>query len=132
MDKMKEKGNKKVKYFVLMHSALFLLSFSGVFAKLAAESEWYSGKWILMYGMMFVVLGIYALVWQRILRGLPLTLAFSNKAITLFWGMLWGALIFDEKISLRMILGAAIIFLGIIIVSTEDTSDEERKEARLE
>ena len=81
---MRDNKSGKVKYFVLMHAALFLLSFSGVFAKLAAQSEWYSIKWFLMYGVVFIVLGIYALAWQRILKRLPLTMAFSNKAITLF------------------------------------------------
>lgn len=129
---MDDNKTGKIKYFVLMHAALFLLSFSGVFAKLAAESEWYSAKWFLMYGIVFVVLGIYALAWQMILKGLPLTMAFSNKAITLFWGMVWGALIFGEHISLRMIIGAAIIFLGIVIVSSEEVSEQNGKEAHFE
>ena len=126
------KEGSKAKYYILMHAALFLLSFSGVFAKLAAGSQWYSFQWIFFYGLVFVVLGIYALAWQRILKGLPLTVAFSNKAITLFWGMVWGALIFGEHISLRMIIGAAVIFVGIIIISTEETPEAERKEMRLE
>lgn len=129
---MDDNKTGKIKYFVLMHAALFLLSFSGVFAKLAAESEWYSAKWFLMYGIVFAVLGIYALAWQMILKGLPLTMAFSNKAITLFWGMVWGALIFGEHISLRMIIGAAIIFLGIVIVSSEEVSEQNGKEAHFE
>ena len=127
---MINEGSGKIKYYVLMHAALLLLSFSGVFAKLAAGSEWYSFHWFFFYGLVFVVLGIYALAWQRILKGLPLTVAFSNKAITLFWGMVWGAIIFSEHISLRMIIGAAVIFTGIIIISTEETPEEERKEAR--
>lgn len=126
------KEGSKAKYYILMHAALFMLSFSGVFAKLAAGSQWYSFQWIFFYGLVFVVLGIYALAWQRILKGLPLTVAFSNKAITLFWGMVWGALIFGEHISLRMIIGAAVIFVGIIIISTEETPEAERKEMRLE
>ncbi len=126
------KEGSKAKYYILMHAALFMLSFSGVFAKLAAGSQWYSVQWIFFYGLVFVVLGIYALAWQRILKGLPLTVAFSNKAITLFWGMVWGALIFGEHISLRMIIGAAVIFVGIIIISTEETPEAERKEMRLE
>lgn len=129
---MRDNKSGKVKYFVLMHAALFLLSFSGVFAKLVAQSEWYSIKWFLMYGVVFIVLGIYALAWQRILKGLPLTMAFSNKAITLFWGMVWGALIFGEHISARMIIGAAIIFLGIIIVSSDEVSEDDGKEAPFE
>ena len=129
---MRDNKSGKVKYFVLMHAELFLLSFSGVFAKLAAQSEWYSIKWFLMYGVVFIVLGIYALAWQRILKGLPLTMAFSNKAITLFWGMVWGALIFGEHISARMIIGAAVIFLGIIIVSSDEVSEQDGKEAPFE
>lgn len=119
--------NGKIKYYLLMHAALVFLSFSGVFAKFAAESEWFSIKWFVLYGLMLVVLCVYALAWQQILKGLPLTVAFSNKAVGLFWGIIWGALIFGEEITLKKILAALIIFVGVYIIST-DREEAEKKE----
>lgn len=41
--------------------------------------------------------GGLCLVWQQILHYLPLTFAYANKGVSLVWGMIWGALFFQEK-----------------------------------
>lgn len=110
-----------------MHVALCLLSLTGIFSKNAANSEWFSIRWFFFYGMVLMILFIYAFIWQQVLKRLPLTVAFSNKAITLFWGMIWGAVIFDEHISIQMIIGAIVIFFGIYIIA-RDSESVERKE----
>ena len=63
---------------------------------------------------------VYAVIWQQILRRMPLTVAYSNKPVTLVWGIIWGSLIFKEEISWNMVLGAAIIFAGIYLVVSSD------------
>lgn len=63
---------------------------------------------------------VYALVWQQILKRMPLTVAYANRPVSLIWGMLWGSLIFQERITWNMILGAGVIFAGICLVVTAD------------
>ena len=63
---------------------------------------------------------VYALLWQQILKRMDLTTAYANKPVGLVWGMIWGVLLFKETISLKMILGAAVIFVGIFLVVTSD------------
>ncbi len=65
-------------------------------------------------------MGIYAIAWQQILKRLPLTVAYANKPVSLIWGMIWGSMLFREKITWNMILGAGIIFVGIYLVVTAD------------
>ena len=49
-----------------------------------------------------------------------LNTAYSNKAITVVWGILWGALFFSEPIKWNMILGAVIVIIGVITVVKAD------------
>ena len=120
-----QKKKSRVKYFILMHCVLLFLSINAVCSKLAAQYEWLSFKWCFFYALVIFCLGVYAIAWQLILKGLPLTVAFSNKAVAIFWGMFWGAVLFHEKITIKMIIAAAIILTGIIIISTEKEPESE-------
>ena len=66
--------------------------------------------------MSIAILGIYAIFWQQILKIFSLTTAFLNKAVTIVWGMIWGALFFSEEIKINMIIGAIIVLIGIVLV----------------
>ena len=51
---------------------------------------------------------------------MSLTTAYANKAVLVIWGMVWGNLIFQEAISVQMILGAIIILVGVYLVVSEN------------
>ncbi len=70
------------------------------------------------YGLLFLV--IYAVLWQQILKRFLLTTAYANRSLVLILTMLWGLLLFKEQITLNMIVGAAIILLGVNIVVKAD------------
>ena len=108
------------KKYIYLHVLLFLLSFSGVFSKLAAQNEFLSIKFCVFYGISIVILGIYAIFWQQILKKFSLTTAFINKAIIIVWGIIWGVLIFNEELKINMIIGAIIVFIGIYLVVISD------------
>lgn len=118
---MKKKVN--VKNIVILHSLLLIYSLSGVFSKLASKVPFLSFRFCVYYGIIVLLLGIYAIVWQQIIKNMPLTSAYANKAITVVWGILWGYLFFKEKISIGNIIGAIIIIIGIVIYSTSDKED---------
>ena len=77
----------------------------------------------LLVRLVFVIMFGYAIIWQQILKRMPLTVAYANKPVTLIWGIIWGKLIFDEKITWSMILGACIIFAGIYLVTSGDKEE---------
>lgn len=87
---------------------------------MAGKSEFLSIRFFFFYGLVLMNLFVYAIVWQQILKKLPLVTAFANKAVTVIWGMLWGMLIFKEKITGWNVLGAAIIMVGIFLVVNAD------------
>lgn len=78
-----------------------------------------SPEFCLFYGLMLLNLAVYAVLWQQILKRFPLTVAFANKAVVIVWGILWGALVFHETITWRMIVGAVVIIIGVLVVVTD-------------
>ncbi len=106
--------------YTFLHVILFLYSFGSVFSKLASRLSFGTFEFFIYYGMVIFILGIYAILWQQILKKISITTAFANKAIVVIWGMFWGKIIFKEVISFNMIIGAIIIFVGILMVVSED------------
>lgn len=116
---MNSMKNKRWKDYLLLHGALFLYSTGSFYSKTAASKEFLSPGFILFYGLMLLNLLVYAVLWQQILKRFPLTVAFANKAVVIVWGILWGALVFHETITWRMILGAIVIIIGVLVVVTD-------------
>lgn len=119
---MKKWNKEKIMPFIQLHILLFLFSLGSVCSKIAGGAEFLSIKFIVFYGLVLVILFGYALVWQQLLKKLPLVTAYANKAVTVIWGLIWGMFLFHEKITFTNILGAALIILGIYVVVKADES----------
>lgn len=89
---------------------------------MAAQKDFFSFWWLFWYAALVVLLGVYAVIWQQIIKYVPLSTAYANKAVTVIWGILWGALIFGETVKWNMILGAVIVICGVITVVKADES----------
>ena len=113
------RGGKRVKKYIFLYLTLALYSAVSIFSKLAGRQDFLSLPFILLYGIVLGILLLYAFLWQRILKMFPLTTAFSNKAVVIPLGMIWGALFFDETITVQMILGALVIIGGVLIIGNE-------------
>ena len=120
----------KKKYFIYLHILLVLYSLSAVFSKLASVEPFLSFKFCMFYGMVFFLLALYALCWQQIIKHLPLTVAYANKAITVVWGILWGMLIFGEKLTSGKVIGAVFVICGIVLYAVSDGSAQKSKEVK--
>lgn len=121
---------EKKSLFLLLHISLLFSSLSGVCSKLASgyTENIFSIQFIFWFGLVFVIMFGYAVIWQQVLKRMPLTVAYANKPITLIWGIIWGRLIFGEKITWNMLAGACVIFLGIYLVTARE--DETGKDNR--
>lgn len=109
-----------MKKYLYLHIMLMIFSLGEVCSKLAAGQEFLSFSFFLFYGLLLVSLAMYALCWQQFLKVMPLTTAYANKSVIIIWGMIWGALIFHEKITWNMILGAVVIMVGMYLMVCED------------
>lgn len=113
-------NRKNLKNYLELHILFGFYSVGAIFAKLAGQSVFMSGRFIIFYAMVLANLFIYALVWQQLLKKLPLVAAYANKAITVVWGLLWGIFFLGEKITIWKIMGALIIVFGITMVVKDD------------
>jgi drug/metabolite transporter (DMT)-like permease len=119
---MREKIHKIGKY-LLLHFALVLYSFTSVLSKTAGKFPLISWQFICIYGSAMLFLVIYAVLWQQILKRMPLSTAFANKAIVIIWGIVWGMIFFKESIRWNMIFGIVLIIAGIMLVGGEEQDD---------
>lgn len=110
----------KVKVLLLLHLMLMIYSMTGIFSKLASGQSFLSPMFCLYYGCIIILLGFYAIGWQQIIKRLPLTTAFANKAVTVVWGIVWGFLFFNETITWGKVVGAFFIVSGVIVFAGAD------------
>jgi len=115
-----DKSIGTIKYLIALHILLAVYSLSGVCSKFAAQHEALSFWFLFWYGLVVLNLGVYAIVWQQIIKHLPLNTAYANKAVTIVWGILWGVLFFHETVKWNMIVGAIIVIIGVIVVVRAD------------
>lgn len=118
----------RIRNFILLHVLLFVYSLGGVFSKLAAGEDFFSVPFFIFYSMVLVIMAVYAIGWQQIIKKFPLSLAFANKAITLVWGFLWGLLLYNEPVSWQKIVGILLVMVGIY---TYSLSREKEKKGML-
>lgn len=108
------------KAFVALHLLLAIYSMSNVFSKFAADKPFLSWGFVLYYGLVLLILFVYAIGWQQVIKRMPLTAAYANKAVTIVWGIIFGMLLFGETVSVPMVVGALIIVAGIVLYAIEE------------
>ena len=118
------KNIQSIRWLLLLHLALLVYSCSSIFSKNAAGKPFLSLPFLLFYGGMIAVLGVYAVLWQQVLKHLPVTLAYTNKAVTVVWGMLIGYLLFKEQITGRQLAGAVIVIAGCVLYTLADGKEK--------
>ncbi|EHF01586.1 MULTISPECIES: EamA family transporter [Olsenella] len=112
--------------YLLLHLLLVLYSLCSIFGKLAAGQEFMSLGFVLYYGGMILVLGLYALGWQQVIKRLPLTTAYANRAVTVVWGIVWGVLLFGERLSPQKVVGALVVLVGVALFATSPDGEGEQ------
>ena len=116
-------AGSEAKALVALHALLAVYSLSSVCAKLASGFGFMSIGFVGCYGGMIALLGVYAIGWQQIIKRLPLTYAYANKAVTVLWGIVWGVLLFHEQVSALKLLGAAVVLAGVVLFSLAEKDD---------
>lgn len=108
-----------------IQSAVVIYSLSTVAANLASKHAFLSWKYIMFFGLEFFILGVYAIVWQQMIKKFQLSIAYANKALTLMWSMLWNFVIFSQGITPWKVVGVVLVVIGVMVMNL---SGEEEKE----
>jgi len=105
--------------FALLYGAFVIYSFSSLCSKYAALQKFMSPKFILFTCGLVGFLALYALVWQQVLRRFTLVTAMSSKGVVVILSLLWSVLFFSEAVTAMNLVGAALIIVGIWVVSRD-------------
>lgn len=118
----------KLKDWIILETVFLIYSASSVVSKIASGYPAMSVRFIGFYILDVAILGIYALLWQQVIKKFELSIAYSNKAVTLLWALVWSVLLFKDKIKITHVIGVVIIIAGIYILNSGkdgERSDEE-------
>ena len=88
-----------------------------VFTKLAAQQDFLSWAYIGCFAGAIAVMGLYAVLWQQVLRYVEIGVAYMFKGTSLIFTMLVAAMVFGEQITTMNIVGSAIIISGVLLLA---------------
>ena len=117
----------KIKAILFLQGAVFIYSLTTVISKLVSNYSILSKEFILLYLLDFAVLGVYAIIWQQLLKRFELSIAYTNKAMMLLWSLLWSTILFKEDVTWWKILGVIMVIAGTIVLNQPQKDEESDK-----
>lgn len=117
---MKTETQKRItmKDILILQLIIMIYTFSSICAKLASGQENIL-RLLLFTGLEFLCLAVYAILWQQAIKKFDLSVAYANRAMVLLWSMIWAVLVFHDTITLKNILGVALVIAGTFVINTE-------------
>ena len=103
-----------LKYLGLF-GVFFIYSLSGLFSKSASRCDFLSWSYFAFLFGCICVLGIYAILWQQVIKRIRVSDANMLGGITTIWGLMIAHFIFSEPITTNNIIGTFIILFGIAL-----------------
>lgn len=108
-----------IKDYLQLIATFLIYSFAGIFSKISANQESLF-KMLLFASLELLMLGVYAIVWQQLLKKFQLTTAMAFKGVTVIFAIVWSVILFGETVNWKNIIGAILIVIGIGVVASDD------------
>lgn len=108
----KKRGNSANSAIILFAVAIY--ASSGFFSKSASFHAFLSLQYLVYFSGVIIVLGIYAVLWQKILKIVPLSQAYLYKSFGLVFGLMIAHFVFHESVSIQNMIGCGMVLIGII------------------
>jgi len=103
------------KTYVFVIFSFLIYSFTSIFSKGASQNDFLSLPYILFLAGAVCVLGIFALLWQQIIKKMPVSDAYMFKGSSLIFTLVLLSIIFGEPITLQNVIGAGLIIGGMTL-----------------
>lgn len=116
---MKNAVNVKLKNVLLLQGVIILYTVSSVMSKEASASGGNVLRFLFFFGMEFVILGVYAILWQQMIKRFELSVAYANRSMAVVWSMVWAVVFFHDTITWQNVLGVVLVVAGTWIINTE-------------
>ena len=107
-----------LKYIAIVLS-FALYSSTSIFMRYAAIYPFLSLQYIVMLSCSIFVLGVYAIIWQQIIKHVEISVAYMFRGSSLIFTMLYAWMLFGEQITATNIIGAIVIVGGIMLFACE-------------
>ncbi len=118
----------KPKDIILAIVIYIIFPISSIITKYAAMTDDLWNKFLL-YGASVVVLAIFSIFWQILLKRVDLVKAYIFKSTSIIWTVIYGVLIFNDALTTNVIIGTIIVMVGTVIAilggETKNTKKEE-------
>ena len=120
-----------VRKYGLLHFGVLLFSFTSVFAKMAANAYNAGGitdlKFLILCAVMILNCMVYAVFWQIVIKDIDLHVAYANRSVYLIWSQIWAVFFFAENLTVKNIVGLAVVLTGVIIVTMNIDYEEDKE-----
>ena len=116
---------EKLKTIIKLQAVVVVYTFASIFSKLASGEDFLSTKFILFLGLELVVLFLYALLWQQVIKKTELSVAYANREMYLLWSLLWAVLFFHNEVTPANIAGCLLVIAGTFVITGEDGKAED-------
>ena len=88
---------------------------TSTFTKMASRQKMLSWPYLLWIAGAIGVMGVYAFLWQQVIKRMPLSTAYMFKGTSLIFILLISGLMLGEAITVNNVIGSVIIILGIAL-----------------
>ena len=106
-----------VHHIVLLLGAFIVYSCTSLFSKSASMHPFLSVPYVLNFGGMLCCMGVYAILWQKVLGFMALNKAFLFKSMTIVMILGFCYFLFGETITMNNIIGTAFIISGLVVLA---------------
>lgn len=109
-----------MKRVLFLVTAFLVYSLTGVFTKLASMYDFFSLGYIAVFSVVVILLGIYAILWQKVLSFMPLNKAYLCKSVTILMILAVSTLVFNETVTINNIVGTGFIMSGLGVLAWKE------------
>lgn len=108
------------KIYIFLYLNFLIYSFSTICMKFASAHPLFSLRAAVFFFLAFLCMFVYALVWQQLLKHLPLSVAYGSRGILIVYAMIFGFVVFNETIKINMLIGSGIVIAGVLLIGKSD------------
>lgn len=112
-------GIKKIGNIARLQGVVIIYTISSIMSKKASASSGNLLHFLFFFGMEFVILGVYAVLWQQMIKRFEISVAYANRSMAVVWSMVWAVIFFHDTITIQNIVGIVLVMAGTWIINTD-------------
>ncbi len=105
---------------LFLQMVVIIYTMATVVSKFASSKEFMSFAFLALYALEILFLGVYAVLWQQVIKGLAISVAYANRSIALLWSLVWATLFFGESISFQNLIGVLVVIIGTVVINSDE------------